>query len=391
MKDIIEHEYVILEISGLTNSAFYKASFDPYFPTISSNLSFQRTFESSLNTIGRLWDTQYVLDLGIKYRLFDGGYRKSQKEQAFFSFNQAQADIKVVENELSFTVKKAFYNVLAKEKIWQIRQEAEEIAKKNYNLAIARRKAGVAMLSDVTQAQVRYTNARMQTVVAKKDLEKAMAELNSLIGWSLDKKTKLDGTLRLNWIDVTFSVLRDLALKHRPEIERQILEIKKVKESIREYKSAYFPKLDTKLSYLRYDNNFNLSEREAVFLVSLSYDIFDGFGRYHKVSAQKRALKASQARLAELEREVSLEVYQAYKDLQLAFSNLQIASELVKEAKVNYDQAYGEYKIGKGDILSLIQAEMNLAESKTVLVQQVLNYNIALSALEKAVFATLTD
>lgn len=370
---------------------FYKASFAPYFPTISSNLSFQRTFESSLNSIGRLWDNQYVLDLSINYRLFDGGYRRSQKEQALFSFNQAQADIKMVENELSFTVKKAFYNVLAKERIWQIRQEAEEIAKKNYDLAMARKKAGVAMLSDVTQAQVRYTNARMQTVAAKNDLEKAMAKLNSLIGWPLDKKVKLEGRLRSNWIDVTFPRLKELALKHRPEIEKQALEIKKMKEGIREYKSAYFPKLDTKLNYSRYGNEPNLSERETVFLVSLSYDIFSGLGRYHKVSAQKRALKAAQARLAELTREITLEVYQAYKDLQLAFSNLQIAAELVKEAQTNYEQAYGEYKVGKGDILSLIQAEANLAESKTAFVQQILNYNIAISTLEKAVSANLTS
>ncbi|MDL1971400.1 MAG: TolC family protein [Candidatus Desulfofervidaceae bacterium] len=367
----------------------YKASFDPYFPTISSNFSFQRTFESSLNSIGRLWDNQYVLDLSINYRLFDAGYRRSQKEQALFSFKQAQADIKTVENELAFTVKKAFYNVLAKEKILQIRQEAEQIAKKNYELALARRKAGVAMLSDVTQAQVRYTNARMQTVAAKKDLEKATAELNSLIGWPLDKKTKLNGTLRSNWIDVSFPMLKDLALKRRPEIERQVLENKKIEESIKGYKSAYFPKLDTRLNYSRYDNEINLTERETVFLVSLSYDIFNGLGRYYKVSAQKKVLKATQARLAELKRQICLEVYQAYKDLQLAFSNLQIASELVKEAKINYEQAYGEYKVGKGDILSLIQAEANWAESKTVLTQEILNYNIAISALEKAVFANL--
>ena len=373
------------------NRFLYKASFDPYFPTLSSDLSYQRTFESSLNSIGRLWDNQCTLGLTLNYRLFDGGYRYSVKEQSLHTFDQAQTDIKIIENDLNYMVKEAFYTALVKEKILQIRKEAEEIAKKNYELALAKRKAGVAMLSDVTQAQVRYTNARMETITAKKALEKAIAELNSLIGWSLDKKTKLEGKLKATWINATLSVLEVLASQKRPEIERQLLETKKAKEAIREYKSNYYPKLDTQLSYYRYDNDPNFAEKEAVVSVTLSYDIFDGFGRYHKVTAQKQALQAAQAQLAEIKRQIRLEVYQTYKDLELAFSNYQIASELVKEAQVNYNQAYGEYKVGKGDIISLIQSELNLAQSKIDWAQQLLNYNIAISALERAIFTNLIE
>ena len=238
---------------------------------------------------------------------------------------------------------------------------------------------------------MRYTNARMETITAKKALEKAIAELNSLIGWSLDKKTKLEGKLKATWINANLSVLEELASQRRPEIERQLLETKKAKEAIREYKSNYYPKLDTQLSYYRYDNDPNFAEKEAVVSVTLSYDIFDGFGRYHKVTAQRQALQAAKAQLAEIKRQIRLEVYQAYKDLELAFSNYQIASELVKEAQVNYNQAYGEYKVGKGDIISLIQSELNLAQSKIDWAQQLLNYNIAISALERAIFTNLIE
>lgn len=367
----------------------YKASFDPYFPTLSSEFSYERTFESSMHTIGRLWDNQYTFGLTISYRLFDGGYRWSQRQQSAFVFDQAIAEIEIIKNDLKFLVKKAFYKCLAMKKIWEVRKEAESIAKKNYELAMARRKVGVAMLSDVTQAQVRYTNARMETLTAKKDLEKVEGDLNSLIGWPLNKSITLEGKLNHKWINVNFSVLKEMAFKYRPEIKKQLLEVKKAEVAIKGYRSAYFPKLDTKLSFYRFDNEPALGEKEAVFLVSLSYDLFDGLGRYYKVSAQRRTLKAEQAKLDEIKREISLEIYQAYKDLELAFANMNIAAELVKEAEVNYNQAYGEYKVGKGDIISLIQAEMNLAESKVKWVEQILNYNIAISALEKAVFAEI--
>jgi len=42
----------------------------------------------------------------------------------------------------------------------------------------------------------------------------------------------------------------------------------------------------------------------------------------------------------------------------------------VNEGKVNYDQAFNEYKVGKGDIIALLQAEVNLARSRITLIQQ---------------------
>ncbi len=365
---------------------FYKATIDPYLPTLSSGISYQRTFTSSLYSPGRIWDNQYTWDLTLKYRLFDGGYRYSQRKQALFTLKQAKTDIETIINNLCFEVKRAFYTALAKEMILKTCQETEAIAKKNYDLALARRQVGIAMRSDVTQAQVRYINARMDTVSAQKDLEKAIAALNSLIGWPLNKRVYLAGKLKTNWLNVSLPFLQKEALAHRPEVKKQELELKKLQMSIKTYKSEYYPKLDLQVGYTRYDQKPDFSEEEAIGMVSLSYIFFNGPGRYYHVSGQKRALKAAKAQLEEVKRQVRLEVYQAYKDLEVAFSKLKIAQQLVKKAKVNYQQAYGEYKVGKGDIISLIEAEINLSESKLSLINQMLNYNLAISALEKAVF-----
>jgi len=154
---------------------------------------------------------------------------------------------------------------------------------------------------------------------------------------------------------------------------------------VRECKSEYFPKIDSEIDFNWFDNNFGLSQREHMFLVTLSYNIFDGLGRYHRVSAKKRELMANYKRLDELKREIGLEVYKAYKDLEMAFSSLKIAKELVREAQINYNQAYGEYKVGKGDIIALIDAELALSQSREELIKQVLNYNLAISGLEHAV------
>jgi len=76
-------------------------------------------------------------------------------------------------------------------------------------------------------------------------------------------------------------------------------------------------------------------------------------------------------------------VNNAYKDIERSYANYQTALNLVKEGQVNYDQAFNEYKVGKGDIIALLQAEINLARSRITLIQQKMNYNIAVSSLER--------
>ena len=369
-----------------------KASYDLYYPTLSLSYAYRDAFDTSIDaTYQKIWDTQYSSSVGLSYRLFDGGYRSSIGKQASFVFNQSISDIAIQENDLSLMVKKSFYTIMASKAVLEVQEDAEIIAKKNYEMAKAKRETGVAKFSDVTQAQVRYTQAKMSTIAAGKDLEKAISALNSLIGWPLNKKIEIDGEFTTFPIKFDVLYLQKIALLKRPEIEKQALNIDISAQSIKAERSNYWPKIDLQLLYQRYDETGSLNEHEAVFYTALSYDLFNGPGRYYKVSAQKKAQRAEIERLSEVKRIVSLEVNYAYKDMELAYANYQVALDLVEAGQVNYEQAFGEYRVGKGDILTLIQADMNLSESKIGLIQQKINYNVSISSLEKAVFMDLND
>jgi outer membrane protein TolC len=91
-------------------------------------------------------------------------------------------------------------------------------------------------------------------------------------------------------LPVYFEKLKQIAYERRPEILRELKEIKKLEQVVREYKSEYFPKIDVEIDFNWFDDNFGLSQKESIFLITLSYDIFDGLGRYHRVAAKKQAL-----------------------------------------------------------------------------------------------------
>jgi outer membrane protein TolC len=60
--------------------------------------------------------------------------------------------------------------------------------------------------------------------------------------------------------------------------------------------------------------------------------------------------------------------------------------ELVREATSNFDQAFGEYRVGKGDILALLQSERDLATAKENFISSVYKANTSLANLERAAY-----
>lgn len=384
------HEYYPVLQSRLNQSEqakdLYISSYDPYFPTITVGYSYRNAFDTTLHNItyNKIWDTQYSAYVGASYRLFDGGFRRSKAKEAYHAYKQTENDIDITENDLSFNVKQAFYAAMAAERVYNVAKITEEIAQKNFNLAEARRQEGIARLSDVTQAQVRLTQSKMDTISAQKDMEKAFSNLNSLIGLPLSDNYTLEAEFQTDMIHYEIPELQSIALKRRAEVDRQENELEFTKQTIKEQKSNFWPKVDFQIYYNWYDRDSHLDEHEAVFMVSTTFNIFDGLGRYYRVSAQKEALFASQKNMLEAKRNIKLEVNNAYKDIERSYANYSTALSLVKEGEINYDQAFNEYKVGKGDIIALLQAEINLARSRITLIQQKMNYNIALSSLERA-------
>jgi outer membrane protein TolC len=364
----------------------YISSYDPYFPTISIGYNYRNAFDTTLHNItyNKIWDTQYSAYVGATYRLFDGGFRRSKTKETYYAYKQTENDIDITENELAYSVKQAFYTAMAAERIYIVAKDTEQAAQRNYDLSLARRQEGIARFSDVTQAQVRLTQSKMDTVSAGKDMEKAFSNLNSLIGLPLDDKYVLEEEFQTDIVDGAVDSLQSEALRRRAEVDKQLNELEIVKQTIKEQRSNFWPKVDFQIYYNWYDRDSHLDEHEAALSVGATFNLFDGLGRFYRVTAQKEALYASQKNLLEAKRSIKLEVNNAYKDIERSYANYQTALNLVKEGEVNYNQAFNEYKVGKGDIIALIQAEINLARSRITLIQQKMDYNIAVSSLEKA-------
>ncbi|HAK88895.1 MAG TPA: hypothetical protein DCP24_07510, partial [Nitrospiraceae bacterium] len=288
--------------------------------------------------------------------------------------------------DLAFNVKAAFYTAIAQKDAFEQRKIQLQDAQKDYEIAEGRYKFGVAKLSDVLQASVRLEQARFNLVQAEGDFNKALSELNSIIGRALDSRYEIRGSLDIGMAPPDVNRLSDLSLQ-RPEIKQAELSINIAESSKSLALSAFYPVFSADASYTRTSGGRSSttttsSPDERSVGVTATWNIFE-LGKFFKHKSSKFDIGVSSENLNETKRKLLLDVHKTYEDFITATNKLKVAEQQLKQAEHNYQQAFGEYKVGKADILSLVQAESLLSTAREQLIQSRLNLVLSKALLEK--------
>ena len=374
--------YKASELRVKSTEALYNASLSPYLPTLDASTLHQRHFTSFGEFNTRLYD------LTLSYTLFDWGNRKAGRNIARLNLDISREDLKTSLLEIEFNVKSAFYTGIARKEALEYRTIQLHDAEKDFEVAEGRYKFGVARLSDVLQSSVRLEQARFSLVQAAGDLRKAILELNSLIGRPLESQYDILGTLDTG---IAFPDRKRLAgvVLLRPEV-KQAENAMKIEENNKAAElSAFFPILSTNAIYQKSGGGRSslavgqtAIDEDKILGLTATWNIFE-LGKFFRVKSSDLEIGVAMERLSDLKRQLVLDVNKAYEDLITAFKNLKVAQEQIKQADQNYSQAFGEYKVGKADILSLVQAESLLAIAREQFVGSKLNLMISKAQLER--------
>lgn len=360
-----------------SSEALYNASLGPFLPGLDASTSQKRFYTS----VGEFATRSY--DLTLSYTLFDGGRRSSNRNIARLTLHNDSEDLRKTLIDLEYNVKTAFYSALARKEILEQRKIQLEDAMKDYEVAEGRRKFGVAKLSDVLQASVRLEQARFNLVQAEGDYKKTLFELYSLTGSALDSGYGIEGALNTDIKPPGLKRLSEAVLQ-KPEI-KQAENLFKISENNKSLAaSAFYPSVSTEAAYTKTGGGgfrFSYPEEKTVGF-SARWNIFE-LGKFFKYSSSKLETDVTIEKLNDIKRQLLLDVYKTYEDFLTVSRQLAVSRQQLKNAEHNYSQALGEYKVGKADILSLVQAESQLASAREQMVNSKLNFNLSLSLLER--------
>jgi outer membrane protein TolC len=364
-----------------SSEALYDASLGPYFPSLDAGAFYDKHFDSTL--AGRDY-TERGYNLTLSYLLFDGGKRYANRDIARLNLASNSEEARKQLIDLEFNVKVTFYTALARRDSLEQKKLQLKDAEKDYEVARGRHKFGVAKLSDTLQASVRLEQAKFNVINADGALRKSFADVNSLIGDRLDTKLALDGTLDAAPFIPSLSALQTAVLE-KPEVKQAENSISIAKNAKKIELSAFWPTLSADASYFWTKSGISAFSRTEDRIVGLtaSWNLFE-LGKFFRTKSAAIETDVAAERLQDVKRELLLTVQKSFEELITAMSKLNVAREQLKQAEYNYRQAFGEYRIGKADILSLVQAESLLADARDQLILTQLDVQIAKAVLERS-------
>jgi outer membrane protein TolC len=370
--------YKAAELKVKSSEALYNATLSPYLPSIDASFAKSRHYTQSLD-----YDTKSY-GVTLSYLLFDGGRREASRDIGRLNLSNQKEELRKSLLDIRFLVKNAFYRAIATRDTVEQRKIQLEDARKDLEVAEGRHKFGVARLLDVLQASVRHEQAKFNLIQGEGDHSKALSELNSLIGLPYEAKNEIKGSLESEMqMPRRDSVMEAVILM--PELI-QLQNLKKISQNNKSLVlSEFYPSLSASASYTRTEgrlqNNSSLEDK-AIGIVAV-WNIFE-LGKFFKKKSAYFEEGVSEERYNELKRTLQLDAFKAYEDLSTAVGKLQVAQKQLELAEHNYKQAFGEYKVGKADILSLVQAESTLSNAREQVIGSKLALILAKTALERA-------
>lgn len=368
----------------LSNKADYKITRSQLFPEVHAIVSGSNgppglPVINGLNgLVGGFVD--FGTAVNLVWTPWDFGRTWHQARAAKQETLSAEQSLQAVRNKLVLDATQAYYHVIAQQKLASVMADifkSRQLLTKQAKLFADK---GLRSMVDFQVAKTMESQAQQLLLEAKNAGALAFIKLNQAMGLDSSEPYQMISSLPQEFTlpagDLEQFVQE--AFTKRPELKAMAFRLKGAEQSKISAKRGHFP--ETRLvaggGYVKdnlafTDRNHNRYGAVGGFV---RQPLFTGgliTGRIDKASAQEIIL-GGQAQ--ELRQSIRAEVTQAYLQLQNTVQQIQVAEEQVKAAREAYRLSKQRYRLELGDMVQVTQAEANLFQSESQLLQAHLGY-----------------
>jgi outer membrane protein len=323
----------------------------------------------------RIQDFEAALDLS--YTILDFGARRGRINAARaqllatdFAFNDTHRNV-------IYQVEQSYYRVLS-----SIGQE--DAARASLANAETVQEAsedqlahGLATLPDVLEARSARAQAEYDLQSALGAEEIARGDLAMAVG---DRASLTITVQPLDQLPIPDSVSDtvdgaiDRALSQRPDLMRQVAEIRSANARVQEARSAYYPALSLDGGGPAFRSAFGIQSPydwahttglTGALSFNLKWTIFDGGARKNRLLEARSNVHEAEAQAEVQRNQIADEVWTAYSNLNTALRQRQAAVALLEAASQSYDAALQSYNYGVRSLLDVTAAQRTLAQARS--------------------------
>jgi len=334
--------------------------------------------------------TAFSTGAQLNYDLFTSGLRPAQIQAAERRSRATELQLEQTREDLRLQVSNDYYNLQNADSQVAINEAAVRNAEANLRDSRAQEAAGLGTRFDTLRAEVNLANAQQQLRNAQ-----ATQEVNRR---QLAQRLSLSETATLTAADPvqpagTWTIpLEDsivLAYKNRAELEEQLVQREISQAQIRAVRaqngvtvgfvaSYNFQRSGSAGSDTRNSDSYALGLQARL-------NLFDGGATNAQIAQQERTRDIAEARFAQNRNLIRFQVEQAFANLQANLANINTTQQSVAQAEEALRLAILRFQAGVGTQTDRISAEAALTQAQGNRVSAVINYNLALAQLRRAV------
>jgi len=324
----------------------------------------------------------------LRYDLYTSGRRTAAIKEAEEQVRLQQFEVERQSEEIRLNVATEYYGLQQSDESVRIARSAVENSQASLRDAQALERAGVGTKFDVLRSQVNLANSQQELTDALS--QQAIARRRLSLRLNLPQSVSITASDPVQLAGLWKSSLEDsivLAYENRAELQQKLAE-RNIREQQRKQALAT---LGPQISFIaRYDLLDQFNDGVAIndgYSVGLraSMNLYDGGASRARAARAKTEIAIAETEFAERRNQVRFQVEEAYSSHLANLENVQTAATALDQAKESLRLARLRFQAGVGTQTDVINAQSELTRSEANRVRAILNYNLALTRLQRYV------
>ncbi|MBN1900630.1 TolC family protein [Candidatus Sumerlaeota bacterium] len=325
------------------------------------------------------------------------GFRRglANLRRSQLSLLSREIDDRLNQRDIILGVIEQYYNLLRAKLELQVSLDALE--EKRRFLEATRIKFNLDQIpeSEISRSEIQYLQERENVVSRRRNYEDQLERLLILLGFPLNREISvLDITRSLQLMGEILIPSEEeciqKALGNRLELMQSDIAIKQQKIALETARNDLLPDLDLSFQYATgdadedFDYSYNMREENS-WDANLSLKVpLPNIGRRESYKRSRISLDKILTDQLQREREIMREVKQAYRSVKSSESTLVILKRTVEQSRKSLEQELGRFDVGLSTSNDVRTAQDDLFEAQTRYFNELLNYQINIARLYKA-------
>ena len=332
-------------------------------------------------------NTNFGNTLSMQLPISTGGRIEENINHYRLQLDSADISLKNKEQEISFAVKEAYYNVLQRKNLVTIAESGVRMSSEQLSVIQTQYEEGSLVKSDLLHMQIELANYEQGLVDANGALEIAEIQLLSLIGLPDDTEFETIDKFEYSPYPMTLDECLEFAKANRLDSKIANNAVKQTETQIKILKSEEKPNVTAIANKSISDNNASHFYRNESWEVGvmMTWNFFNNNATKDSVKAAEANVKRAKAEVVGVDKNIVLQTKNAYIQMKTAEKNIETSAAAVLKAKENLSIAQARYEEGVDILLNLTDAQEKLIRAGTNYYTALYEYNLGRASLEKAI------